>query len=241
MIRARSVVFLLTLGLLGLGWSASAQTQDNTAMREAGKRAAEAQTALNKAQQTRNLLGQRIRAQFETKPEWTQAVTQQKNAQRAYDQAKQPVLDKVRTSDEYKKLAEQKTKVDADMEKLRDRGGNATELAALATKSVELSSEMSKLEFEALNADPKLAEAKKAVTEATQKVQAQRMIADEAMKSDAEYVEASKLVDEAQAKVTEANKQLADQRKSAADAARAASQSRSPSRSRSSRPRSGGY
>ena len=237
MIRARSVVVLLALGLLGFAGSASAQ-QDNAGMREAGKRAAEAQTTLTKAQQTRNLIGQRIRAQYESKPEWTQAATQQKNAQRAHDQAKQPILDKVRASDEYKKLADQKSKVDADMEKLRDRGGNVTELSALANKSVELSSEMSKLEFEALNADPKLAEAKKVLADATQKVQAQRLIADEAMKSDPEYVEASKLVDDAQAKVTEANKQLADMRKSAADAARAASQSRSSS-SRS-RPRSGG-
>ena len=238
MIRARSVVALLTLGLLGFCGPVSAQ-QDNAGMREAGKRASEAQATLIKAQQTRNLIGQRIRAQYESKPEWTQAVTQQKNAQRAHDQVKQPILDKVRASDEYKKLADQKVKVDADMEKLRDRGGNVTELSALANKSVDLSSEMAKLEFEALNADTKLAEAKKVLADATQKVQAQRMIADDAMKSDPEYVEASKLVDDAQAKVTESNKQLADMRKSAADAARAASQSRSSSRPR--RSSGGGY
>ena len=237
--QSRPVLVLLALCLVS-GFSAAsvwAQT-DNTAMREAGKRRVEAQLEYNKAQQTLSAIAARIRSQHQARPEWVAAINDQRVAQRNHDVAVAPVREKVRASEEYKKLMAEKEKADTELEKLRDRRTSQDALMALATKSVELSSQMSKMEFDALNTDEKVTAAKAGLATANAKVAELRQIEEEAMRGDVEWQEAKKVVDEAQVKLAEANKAIADAQKAAAEAARANAASRRGSSRSSSRSRS---
>ena len=230
--RSRFFLPALALGLVALLAPGGASAQDNSAAREAGKRRVEAQVAFNKAQQNLNIIAQRIRGQHETRPEWVAAANEHKTAQKNYEQAVSPVREKVRGSEEYKKLVAEKVKVDEELARLRERRSAQAQVVELATKSVDLSSQMSKMEFDAISADAKVAEAKKAVSTAAAKLTELRQAADDSMRGDPQWQDARKLVDDAQVKLNEANKAVADAQKSAAEAARAAAASRRPSRSR---------
>jgi len=154
----------------------------NTAAENQAAAAARAQ--VNRARGEMEFVRVKLRKTFEASPQWRQASADLKQAQTDYDVASKPVLEKLRADPKYRQATEQKTDAKRDVAEahadvVQDRGGTTPatqpvtgEVVEAANASLAAGQELSRLEQSALDADPKVTDAKNRRDVAAAKVRA---------------------------------------------------------------------
>lgn len=204
-------------GVLAVGFAAPAWAQNDAGYQrelqleqqreQKNQQLGAAEGEVQKAQKQLDDAKAKVKAKFETTPEFSQAADAAKKAQADYDAAKEPVLKAVHEKPEYQAAQDEVKKAEAQVNGLRDGKASPDVVTTAANAVVEKRKVATKMETDALEADPKVSDAKKQLEEAAAKLAELRKKEDLAMQTDPEYVAAKKQFDDAQSKLTTATKQ----------------------------------
>jgi hypothetical protein len=126
------------------------EREAEAASSKAREKAAEADRNVDAAMKQFEKVSAKMRSDFESSPDWTDAQAALKQAQSERDAAVQPILDKVHVDPAYKAALDRKNKASAEMEKVRAAGGSPGEIADAARKVTDAQQELNRQENEAL-------------------------------------------------------------------------------------------
>jgi hypothetical protein len=183
---------------------------DRTGSIEARKKVQAAQADVTKAQASLNEVVGKLRTDFEAGKDWQDAQAAQKQAQAEFDAARKPVIETVKKNFKYQSAEKEKAEAEKQLADLRARNVVGDAILKAVNKQADATSDMMKMENEALNADPKVVEARRKLAEATAAVIALKKQFDSSLSTDAGWQENKKAVDMAQEQVATANKELKD-------------------------------
>jgi len=183
---------------------------DRTGSIEARKKVQAAQSDVTKAQAALNEVVGKLRSDFEAGKDWQDAQAAQKQAQAEFEAAKKPIVEAVKKKLNYQTAEKEKAEAEKQLADLRARNVIGDPILKAVNKQADATAEMMKLENDALNADPKVLEARKKLAEATAAVIALKKQFDSSISTDAGWQENKKAVDMAQEQVATANKELKD-------------------------------
>jgi hypothetical protein len=177
------------------------------------QQAAAARAQVNAARSQLEFARNAIRKNFEASPQWTQASADLKRAQTDYDLASKPVLERVRADPRYRSAAEEKKEAKQEVAAAHTDAARQTGAATPATQpvtgevveaanaSLAAGQVVSKLEQEALDADPKVTDAKARRDQAAAKVQALEKAFEADLLNDSGYQQAKTKLDAAEAQL----------------------------------------
>ncbi|HEV8608251.1 MAG TPA: hypothetical protein VGQ99_23140 [Tepidisphaeraceae bacterium] len=181
---------------------------DRTGSIEARKKAQAAQAEQVRAQGALTQAVVKLRTDFEAGQDWQNAQAALKQAQAEFDTARKPIIEAVKKRPDYQRAEVEKIKADKELAELRANNVIGDPILKVANKRADASADMSKIEMDALNAEPKVVEARKKLQEATAQVAMLKKQFDASVPGDAGWQEAKKAVDTAQEQVTAANKEV---------------------------------
>jgi len=181
---------------------------DRTGSTEAKKKITAAQADVTTAQKALAEVVAKLRADFEAGQDWQTASAAQKQAQADYDAARKPVIEAAKKKSNYQSAEKEKAEAEKSLADLRTRNVIGEPILKAVNRQADATNEMMKLENEALNADPKVVETRKALAEANAAVVALKKQFDTSLAADTGWQEAKKGVDTAQEQVATANKEL---------------------------------
>ena len=207
---------VIVVGLLGLMLASSANrllAQPNTGAQDARKRLTDAQKELTKAQAALTAATAKVKAEFQKSDDWTKAQGEVKQAQQDLEAARKAVSESLKAKPEYQKALAEKKKADDEKEALRAEGASTEKIMDAATRALAANAAVVKLETDAVAADPKAAEAKKRLADATAIFTALQKQLELSLKTNPDLEQPRKDVETATERVKQAAKDLAEARK----------------------------
>jgi len=182
---------------------------------------ADARSQASKAETALAELVAKLRKEQEAAPDLAAALKAVKDAQEAYDNARQPVLDELAKKPDYQAAVATR---DALKARVRDAQAatppNPDALKDLAVQVMNADAAVGKVESAALALDPKVKEAKEKLDAAATALTALKAKAEDAVKQNPDYVAAKKALDDARTQLAAAERTLAQaQQKYASDQA----------------------
>jgi len=181
---------------------------DRTGSTEANKKIAAAKAEVTKAQAALTEVVTKLRTDFEAGQDFQTAQMVQKQAQAEYDAARKPVVEAVKKKLNYQNAEKEKAEAEKELADLRTKNVIGEPILKAVNKQADATAEMMKLEGEALNADPKVVEARKKLAEANTALAMLKKQFDSSLSADTGWQEAKKGVDTAQEQVVTAQKEL---------------------------------
>jgi hypothetical protein len=181
---------------------------DRTASTEAKKKVQTAESEVNRAKTALAEVVAKLRMEFEAGQDWQNAQMAQKQAQAEYEASRKPVVEAVKKKLNYQNAERDKAAAEKELADLRARNVIGEPILKAVNKQADATAEMMKLENEALNAEPKVVEARKKLAEANAAVAMLKKQFDTSLAADTNWQEAKKGVDTAQEQVVAANKDL---------------------------------
>ncbi|HEV8293520.1 MAG TPA: hypothetical protein VGP94_16405 [Tepidisphaeraceae bacterium] len=181
---------------------------DRTGSTEAKKKVQTAETEVNRAKAALADVVAKLRMDFEAGQDWQNAQTAQKQAQADYDAARKPVVEAVKKKPNYQNAEREKAAAEKELADLRAKNVIGEAILKAVNRQADATTEMMKLENEAMNAEPKVVEARKKLAEANAAVVMLKKQFDSSLSADTSWQEAKKGMDMAQEQVATAQKEL---------------------------------
>jgi hypothetical protein len=181
---------------------------DRTGSIEARKKVLAAQAEQTRAQGALTQTVVKLRTDFEAGSDWQTAQAALKQSQADYDAARKPIIEAVKRRQDYQRAEVEKAKSDKELAELRANNVIGDPILKVVNKKADAAAEMTKIETDALNAEPKVVEARKKFQEAAAQVATLKRQFDASVPADAGWQEARKAADTAQEQVVAANKEV---------------------------------
>ena len=181
---------------------------DRSGSIQARKKITDAQADVTKAQAALAEVVSKLRTDFEAGKDWQDAQAALKQAQMEFEAAKKPVIEAVKKNFKYQTAEKEKIAAEKELADLRTNNVIGDPILKAVNKQADAISEMMKMENDAMNADPKVVEARKKLAEATTAVALLKKQFDSSVGTDAGWQENKKAVDMAQEQVATAQKEL---------------------------------
>jgi colicin import membrane protein len=220
-------------------------TGPNTQLIEAKRQIQAAEKEVTRIRKDMTNMKTKVQSKYETKDDWEAAKKNLKDAEAANTAARKRVMAKLLTNPAYKAAADKKAKADQQVAALQAQSAKADlkQLTAAQQAQTDSGLTLRKLESDAMDSDPKVAEAKEKLADAKKQWDALQDEVKQALEQDPEYQQAETELQTAQANVTQMKQQLAMQSAQEAAARRQAAESARQSRRGSSGGgrRGGGY
>ena len=183
---------------------------DRSGSTEAKKKITAGEAELKRAQQALAEVVTKLRTDFEAGQDWQNAAAAQKQAQADYEAARKPVADSVKKKPAFANAEKEKAEAEKELTDLRAKNVIGEPILKAVNRQSDAANLMMKLENEALNADPKVVEARKKLADANTALAALKKQFDGSLAGDMGWQEAKKGVDMAQEQVVLAQKELKD-------------------------------
>lgn len=182
---------------------------DRTASVEAQKKITEAQATIAKAEAEARTSQQKMQQEFETSEEWISAQAAVKEAQNKLQTASRPILEALYANPEYKSAHLKKQQMEDKLRALEGKTSAINERTIAANSLMELRGVLSKMEADSLAAEPRVAQARANLVEASQAAGQLQSTFEESLKNNPQWLAAKEQAEQSRQELKSAQDALA--------------------------------